>query len=357
MKIICYYLPQFHEIEENNKWWGKGFTEWDNVKKGKKLFKEHIQPFIPLENNYYDLTDKNTVIWQTKLARQYGIYGFCYYHYWFKGKKILEKPAEHLINWKDIPQNFCFCWANHSWKKTWNGINETLIEQTYGNIDDWEKHFDYLLNFFKDSRYIKIDNKPIFMIFNPRDIEMLDEMIQYFEARCKEEGFSGIYIIESKNKIMNSNELISKKSSAAVIREPACSLEKRNIVEKILQRIKSKFRKNYLYFVQKYKYQDFVKYSVEISNVYSSKNVFPGIFTGWDNTPRHGRRGYVIHGSTPELFKEYLLQQKKIMREKNIDYIFLNAWNEWAEGMFLEPDEKYKYEYLEAIKEVITKEI
>lgn len=356
MKIISFFLPQFHEIEENNKWWGKGFTEWRNVKNGKKLFENHYQPFIPLNNNYYNLLDKKTVEWQTNLAKKYKVYGFCYYHYWFEGKKILEKPAENLLKWKDIDQKFCFCWANHSWKKTWNGLNETLIEQKYGNKDKWLEHFNYLLQFFKDERYIKINNKPLFMVFKPENIENLDEMIDCFNEECMKNDFDGIYIIESKNGLQNL-ELNSKKSSAKVLREPSCSLGKRSIVEKIFQKLKSKFKKNYLYFVQKYKYSDFVNYSVEISKKYVDKSTFPGVFTSWDNTSRHKRRGYVIEGSTPQLFKEYLLDQKKIMKEKNVEYIFLNAWNEWAEGMYLEPDEKYKYGYLEAIKEVMDTKI
>ena len=242
MKIISFYLPQFHEIEENNKWWGKGFTEWINVKKGKKLFKNHFQPFMPLNNNYYNLLDKETVEWQTELAEKYRVYGFCYYHYWFEGKKILEKPAENLLKWRDINQKFCFCWANHSWKKTWNGLNEILIEQTYGNKDKWKEHFNYLLQFFKDERYIKIDNKPVFMIFQPENIERLDEIIDFFNVECIKNNFNGIYIIESKNGLKNL-EFISSKSSAKVLREPSCSLSKRSVFEKIFQKLKSKFKK------------------------------------------------------------------------------------------------------------------
>lgn len=355
MKIIAYFLPQFHEIEENNKWWGNGFTEWINVKKGKKLFKNQYQPFVPL-NNYYNLLNKKTVEWQTELAKKYGVYGFCYYHYYFEGKLLLEKPAENLLKWKDINQKFCFCWANHSWKKTWNGLNEILIEQTYGNENEWNKHFNYLLQFFKDERYIKIDNKPIFMIYSPEDVKKLDERIKFFSKKCIENGFSGIYLIESKNTIKNL-KLISPESSAQVLREPNCCLTKRFFWEKVFQKLKSKFQKNYLYFVQKYNYLRFVNYSIEISAKYVNKKTLPGIFTSWDNTSRHGRRGYVIEGSTPKLFKEYLLEQKNIMKERNVEYIFLNAWNEWAEGMYLEPDEKYKYGYLEAIKEVMDTEV
>ena len=162
MKIIALYLPQFHEIPENNEWWGKGFTEWTNVKTAKPSFKGQYQPRIPLNNNYYNLTDVRAQEWQAKLAKEYGIYGFCYYHYWFEGKMLLEKPAEIMLKNLSVDMPFCFCWANHTWLRAWaDKSNRTLIKQTYGTEEDWINHFNYLLPFFKDERYIKEDGKPI----------------------------------------------------------------------------------------------------------------------------------------------------------------------------------------------------
>lgn len=356
MKIIAYYLPQYHEITENNMWWGKGFTEWTNVKKAKPLYKTHIQPKIPLNNNYYDLTNKETLKWQIELAKKYKVDIFCFYHYWFEGKLLLEKPAELLLNDENLQQEFFFCWANHSWKKTWNGLNEILMKQEYGDEDKWELHFNYLKKFFVDERYLKIDNRPVFMIFNPKDIEQLDKMINYFDKKCKELNFSGIYIIESVNSI-KSIEKVSKLSKGQTLREPLCGLEYRNIFEKILHKLKSKFKKNYLYFIPKYDYKKIMKYSLKISKRYVTSNTYPGVFTEWDNTPRHHRRGYVIKNESKEDFKTYLLEQKKIMKNKKCEYIFINAWNEWAEGMYLEPDEKNGYKYLEIIKEVVETEV
>lgn len=356
MKIIAYFLPQYHEIEENNRWWGKGFTEWSNLRKAKKLYKKHYQPIEPYKDNYYNLLEKKTMIWQTELAKKYGVYGFCYYHYWFNGRKVLEKPIENLLKWKEIPQKYCFCWANHSWKKTWNGLNEILIKQTYGGEEEWREHLEYLLPFFKDDRYIKIENKPVFLIFSPNEIKEFDKMIDYFNTYCFKNGFDGIYIIESK-KSLDEIQITSKKSSGIVIREPDFSRKKRSLFHKVLIKLKTNFSKNYLYFVHRDKYSKFIKWSLEYSKSLTNYNIFPGIFTGWDNTIRHGRRGHVIEGGTPELFREYLRSQKKIMKEKKCEYIFLNAWNEWAEGMYLEPDKKNKYKYLEVIKEVLeTKE-
>lgn len=354
MKVIAYFLPQFHEIKENNEWWGKGFTEWTNIKNGKRLYKNHNQPKIPLNDYYYDLLNKETMIWQTELAIKYGVDGFCYYHYWFSGRKILEKPAENLLRWKEIKQNFCFCWANHDWRKTWNGTNEILIKQTYGNKEEWEEHFQYLLPFFKDSRYMKIENKPIFMIFSSKNVTANEERIIYFNKRCRECGFNGIYIIESLN-LKNENSHL-KHSEAVVLREPSIGWDCQNIFIKIVHQLKRKFKKNYLYFPSRYKCELIYKNSLEyLKNFETEKKLFIGSFTEWDSTPRHGRRGYIIEHKNKEEFKKYLDSQFEIAQERKIEYIFINAWNEWAEGMYLEPDKNNKYYYLEIIKEIKEK--
>ncbi len=351
MKIIAYFLPQYHEIEENNEWWGKGFTEWINVKNAKSLYNGHNQPRIPLNNKYYDLMEKETVKWQTELSIKYGIDGFCYYHYWFNGRKILEKPAENLINWVEIPQNFCFCWANHDWRKTWNGTMELLIKQEYGDEEEWEEHFQYLIKFFKDSRYIKIKNKPIFMIFLPNHVKKIEERIQYLNKRCIDYGFDGIFIVE--NVAEKNKKSTLKNSSAVVLREPSIGWDLQNIYVKVLHQLKRRFKRNYLHKLSIYKFNKIAENSLKYSEAYrDNKEVFMGSFTSWDSTPRHGRRGYVIGENNPEDFKKYLIKQKKIMKKKNIEYLFINAWNEWGEGMYLEPDEKNGYRYLEIIKEV-----
>lgn len=149
MKVIAFYLPQFHNIPENNEWWGDGFTEWVNVMKAKPLFEGHVQPKVPLNNNYYDLLDDGVKIWQAETAKKYGIYGFCYYHYWFNGKLLLEKPMEQMLKNHKIDIPFCICWANEAWTKAWVNSTQTLIPQKYGNKDDWKKHFEYLLPFSK----------------------------------------------------------------------------------------------------------------------------------------------------------------------------------------------------------------
>ena len=193
MKIIAFYLPQFHAIPENDKWWGKGFTEWINVKKATPLFNGHYQPRVPLNKNYYNLLDGGTMAWQVELAKHYGIYGFCFYHYWFNGHLLLEKPVENYLNNHELNLPFCICWANEHWTNGWvSKENKILIAQKYGGVAEWKKHFYYLLDFIKDPRYIKLDNKPLVIIYRPELIDSRNEMLDCWQELAINEGLSGL---------------------------------------------------------------------------------------------------------------------------------------------------------------------
>lgn len=342
LKKYAFFLPQFHEIKENNKWWGKGFTEWVNVKNANPLYKKHVQPKVPLDG-YYNLLDKKTVINQTNLMKEYKIDGFIYYHYYFNGKKLLEKPAENLLKWNDINQNFFFCWANHSWIKSWEGTQEILLEQKYGSIKDWDKHFEYLLPFFKDNRYVKKDNKPLFMIF--KDFDEKINILNYFNKKCKENGFDGICIINScnDNKEMEKYELEKTEYiKLQFLREPTySSVLYRNFFIKFKEKILKITKISYF---RKYNGNKLIK--LAIKNMVKKDNIIHGLFFEWDNTPRHKKRGYVITPINKIMFKKYM---KKIEDE---EFVFINAWNEWAEGMMLEPTKENNYKYLEWIKEI-----
>lgn len=354
MKILAYYLPQFHENEKNNLWWGKGFTEWINLKKSIPLYKGHYQPRIPLNKNYYNLLEKETMMWQSKLAKEYNIYGFCYYHYWSCGEQLLEQPLNNLLKWNDIEQNFCLFWANHTWTKSWIGDKKTILfKQKYGGEKEWKEHYIYLEKFFKDKRYIKVNNKPMLIIYNIDDIKNYEQMVKFFNGEAQKSGFNGIYIIESVNNLKKLEKKV-KTNNPLLIREPECCLGTRDVLTKVIYRLKIIMKKNYFYFITRYNYKKLVDESIEISKKFSNKKVYPSVFPGWDNTPRYGRRGYVIENNKVEDFKKYLLEQKKIINEKGIEYLFINAWNEWTEGMYLEPDEKNKYQYLEIIREIVS---
>lgn len=352
LKKFAFYLPQFHEIKENNKWWGEGFTEWTNVKQAKALYKNHLQPKVPIDG-YYNLLDKQTVINQTNLLHKYGIDGFIYYHYYFEGKLLLEKPAENLLKWKDINHKFFFCWANHSWNRSWNGSKEILIEQTYGDELTWEKHFNYLLKFFMDERYEKKDNKPLFMIFDSSFKEKT-KMFEYFNKRCIENGFNGILIIntyKSYNQIQNN---IDNYDYYNFLREPTNGMISyihsiKNFNIRLLNKIKQ-IMNNHLNsnFIRKYDGNKILEWLNK--NFIKEEKLLHGLFFEWDNTPRHKNRGYVITPIKKETMFNYL------NHVKDEEYIFINAWNEWAEGMILEGTKENGYKYLTWIKEWTDKE-
>lgn len=355
MKILAMYLPQFHPIPENDEWWGEGFTEWVNIKRENK----YCGNIKPINNNYYNLLDKSTVEWQTKLAKEYGVYGFCYYHYWFKGKKLLEKPAENLLKWKDIDQKFCFSWANHDWNRSWNGTKEILLKQEYGTEKDWEEHFIYLNQFFQDERYIKIKNKPIFLIFN-LIFQEKPEIIAYFDKRAKEVGFDGIYVIESVQSY-EKLDCVSNNSDAILLRDPDFSLNiirsNNNIAKRIFLRVKQTAKKSFIsrHILEHYSGNKIMKLTQKtIKEFKYKKEIFYGAYSMWDNTYRHNERGFIISRPSKKMYYNYLNSLIKASEKQNSEFIFFNAWNEWAEGMIMEPDTKNGYFFLEGIKKIIA---
>lgn len=359
MKIIAFYLPQFHSFPENDEWWGKGFTEWTNTRKGEPLFKGHYQPQTPLDEYYYDLVqDKSVLPNQIKMAKQYGVDAFCYYHYWFANdKKLMEKPIERMLSDKSLDMPFCLCWANENWSRRWDGSEDSiLIAQDYGDKQGWINHYNYLHKFFCDERYLK-DNlgRPILLIYKPQLITYLGEMLSTWRDMAISEGFPGICFVSQFKQfdedIINQFDYIIEFEPSATTSIPGndfwqgWSYSPKYAVEvgltKFLQTAKIRPYK-------KYYYRDTVRASV---NRKMRKNTWLGAFTAWDNTARRGKNAIIYHGSTPELFKKYVIAQlRKSIRAGQEGILFINAWNEWAEGAHLEPDEKFGMKYLEALK-------
>lgn len=348
MKIISMYLPQFHRVKENDEWWGDGFTEWTTVKGAERCFEDHYQPHVPLENNYYDLMDRETMEWQTALMKRYQIDGQCFYHYWFKdGRKILEKPAENLLCWSEIDMPFCFCWANETWARSWSKLRAAniwaltyekkenkndmgiLLEQEYGDVEQWRKHFDYLLPFFKDARYIKKDGKPVFMIYKPTDMPCLKEMMEKWNEWAKEQGFIGIYVIGANCGYSEAEDCVDSR----LYHEP-------QYTRKRIQGI----RREETYVLD---YDEIWKELLSYQSI--EKNVMYGGFVGYDDTPRHAKTGTVVENADPEKFKNYLAELIAKNYANGNDLVFINAWNEWGEGMHMEPDERFQYGFLEAV--------
>jgi len=365
MKIIAFYLPQFHAFPENDQWWGKGFTEWDNVRTAQALFNGHVQPRIPLNDNYYNLLDTDVIKWQSKLAKEYGIYGFCYYHYWFDGKLLMEKPMEHMLADKSIDFPFCISWANENWTRAWAQKNkEILISQTYGGKEEWKTHFDYLLPFFKDDRYIKINEKPVMIIYRPEIIPVLRDMLVEWKKLAKENGLKDLCIIYQRASTYNHlNSEDGYLFDYGIEYQPdmvhACqrktyAMMKRKILNAAALKIHHKLNvKN----VIAYNYDE--TWNRILSLKPRDEKMIPGAFVNWDNTPRHKEKGSLELEYTVEKFKRYLSNQ--IVRAKTIydkDILFLFAWNEWGEGGYLEPDAQEGYGRLEAIRDVLleTKE-
>lgn len=356
MKVLAMYLPQYHAIPENDAWWGGGYTEWTAVKNAKPLYKGHKEPRVPLNNNYYDLSDESGKVWQWQadLANKYGIYGFCIYHYWFCGKQLLQKPMEILLKHPEININYCICWANETWRRNWYGQESTiLMEQTYGDETAWTNHFNYLNAFFQDSRYIKIDNRPLVNIYHSNEIECLPEMLALWNKLAKQNGFDGIYIVSG----MTSGATDHRENiiDAYYMFEPGYTLRHDlTQTEKINRSFKTALKR----YCNRIFKTNFVENIIDIQMIYShiekrnlQENIYPATFPQWDNTPRTGTMGLSYIGSSPKLFKTHLdkLKDKYVSR----GFLYINAWNEWGEGAYLEPDEEYKYEYLTAIKESV----
>ena len=333
MKVIAMYLPQFHRVPENDEWWGEGYTEWTAVKQAEKLFPEHYQPHIPLNNNYYDLLQKSTMQWQAELMREYDVYGMCFYHYYFKnGKRILEKPAENLLKWKDIVMPFCFSWANETWARTWSKISDKniwnsckevnnndssdgiLLKQEYGTEKDWREHFEYLVPFFQDERYIKINGAPIFIIHKPDSITCLPQMMEKWNMWAKQYGWDKIVFIgtNSCRGIMDANLQLEANFSDKGVCD--LQIDYNQICEEIIK-----------------------------NAVNSDQNTYLCGTTGYDDTPRRGMRGEVMINSSPQEFYSLMKILLYLSKQRGNEFIFVNAWNEWGEGMHLEPDQKYKF--------------
>lgn len=362
VKVVAFYLPQYHAIPENDKSWGEGFTEWTNTRKAVPLFEGHYQPKTPLNKNYYCLLDPQVRQWQSDLAKKYGVWGFCYYHYWFKdGKKLLEKPAEMLLEESGAETPFCFCWANENWARRWDGGNkEIIMEQDYGEEEDWEKHFQYLARFFRDPRYITWDGRPVLVIYRPEIIPRLEEMLNFFRRRGEEEGFGGLEIMFQHPSYLHTPEYDPDFCDHYIAFEPAYTwmdpndpwMKTKNLVKKLLGKGLSQKVVEARHQEKTLELPDYDKtWKTILSRKFPSDKFLWGAFVNWDNTPRN-KAGLAYRNWAPEKFREYFARLvKKVRSSSQANVIFINAWNEWGEGCYLEPDEKYGYSCLEAVRD------
>lgn len=365
-KVLANYLPQFHQIPENDRWWGDGFTDWTAMKNARPMFEGHVQPKVPL-NGCYDLADPQVIRQQTELAKEYGIYGFAIYHYWFHSNlKLLEKPTENLLKQSDLDTHYLFLWDNATWTRTWSQLKRrvdwapaydpkqqdesdggVLAELQYGDKKDWKIHFDYLLPFFKDERYIKIDNKPVFGFLNASIVEdriILKEMCEYWNELAIAAGFDGMYCMGREshwhnyftNRFLFGPFLVNRFRNA--------------LIHKLKDEFKMRTTK-----IRFYTYEEC--WNEEMTNArLTGKGTMLHGFVDFDDSPRKGEQGRIVTGASPEKFERYMEKLLQIAREKESRYVFVSAWNEWGENSCLEPDTIHQYAYLEALKRAIDKQ-
>ncbi len=349
IRPIAIYLPQFHPIPENDEWWGKGFTEWTNVAKAKPLFKGHHQPKFPSDLGYYDLRLPKILEEQADLARSHGIFGFCFYHYWFGGKRLLNKPIDEMVSSGKPDFPFMLFWANETWSRRWLGEDKViLIKQTYSREDD-QLHANWLCNGpFRDARYIKINNRPVFMIYRPNDLPDYRGTIEIIKETAIRNGLHEPYIIGS-----NANSHSLSGFDNVLNFEPQLSALPNAFTDgfslgKWFNNMKLGVNSFYL------KIYDYTKVKKIMSLRKFPYSFLPCVFVGWDNSARRGKEGIIIVNQNTSDFRESLVQAKEIVKHypPEEQFVFINAWNEWAEGNYLEPCSKFGHSFLKTVESV-----
>ena len=345
-RVIAFYLPQFHPIPENDQWWGKGFTEWTNVTKAQPLFEGHVQPKLPADLGFYDLRIPEVREAQAKMAQEYGVEGFCYWHYWLgDGKRLLEKPFNEVLESGKPDFPFCLGWANHDWKgKGFMGEEDrSLADQTYPSKEDAFEHFQFLLKAFKDHRYIQFEGKPILVIYRPQEIPDAKEYLDYWRSLAVENGLEGIYIL---------GDTPSKNWKELGIDGTLYSGQ-RHLNDKVWEKLGWKDKLKGTKQLKKVKYKDVLKYLLKPGGY--SEGEYPVIIPNWDTTPRIKEEAIIFYENNPDVFQEHVRQifdsVKDRPEEQNI--VFLRAWNEWAEGNYLEPDMEFGMAMLEKLREEV----
>jgi lipopolysaccharide biosynthesis protein/glycosyltransferase involved in cell wall biosynthesis len=347
VKIIAYYLPQFHPIPENDEAWGKGFTEWRNVARTVPIFEEHYQPRLPGELGYYDLRVPDVMRRQVELARQHGIAAFCFHFYWFDGRRLLEGPVDAFLRNKDLDLQFSLCWANENWSRLWDGGDREVIVAQKHSPEDGVAFIRYLDKYFRDRRYLKVDGRPVLTVYRPAIIPNLKDTIKAWRRVAQEMGYPGLYLIATNS---FGFEKYASYGFDALSEFPPHSVQARQLEGRL--DLGSTRKGGPIY-----EYASVVDY--ELGKPVPCGIVHPGTMPSWDNSARRPYDGHIFHGATPTLFKRWLghcIKRAKVHPDDE-QFVFINAWNEWAEGAYLEPDQRYGYAYLAACAEALRDHI
>ena len=362
LRTLAFYLPQYHPIAENDEWWGAGFTEWRNVVQAKPLFKGHYQPHLPADLGFYDLRVPETREAQADLARAYGITGFCYYHYWFNGRRLLSRPFEEVF-YSGRPQfPFCLCWANESWTRKWDGLeHEVLLAQQY-SLDDDRAHMEHLLPILADERYVKIHGRPLLLLYRTANLPDPARTADVWRKVCLKAGLPDPYLaeVESLGHEVDPRDIgfdaavefaPDWKSLPPAIRHR----EQWDLTARLSHQLQKARLMSRAYTQHRiYSYADLSRRMQAKPPV--SYTRFRCVTPGWDNSARRQRGANIFHGSTPDLYEQWLeamVADTLRNRQPEECILFLNAWNEWAEGNHLEPDRRWGRAYLEATSRVL----
>jgi lipopolysaccharide biosynthesis protein len=365
-RLIAFHLPQFHPIPENDEWWGKGFTEWTNVTKAEALVRGQYQPHLPTDLGFYDLRLPETRIAQAEMAKDYGIHGFCYYHYWFDGKKLLERPVEEMLKSGEPDFPFMLCWANETWSRRWDGSDQIILIKQHFSPGDAYRHFHALLPYFQDPRYIRIDGKPFFLIYRSTTIPNLEEYLGVFRSEARKAGIE-LYLGRVESHAQAGVEYASG-FDVAVEFQPGGPLFAQYRAQ---QRWQTNFRYTLLKKIAGWRsklfnsinqfetywhldhggYLDYLLSNYEYPSAYKR---YPCVMPSWDNTARRPKTSFFFTNSQPAHFEKWLEYHFDHFKpfSKEEDFIFVNAWNEWAEGCHLEPCRKWGRSFLDIVKKI-----
>lgn len=343
VRIIAFYLPQFHRIPENDRWWGEGFTEWTNVRRARPVFNGHVQPRVPAELGYYDLTDARARAAQAALARAHGVDAFCYYYYWFGGKRLLEAPLDAVLASGEPDFPFCICWANHPWNRRWDGAEHDLLMPMEYLPGDDRSFIRDVIPLFRDARYVRVGDRPLLVVSRPQDIPEIRSMVGVWREECAVAGLSAPYLC-----------LVQDADGAdprgfgfdAAIEFPPHGLQVADVTNQV-EDLDQAFQG------QVWDYVSGAKWA--LARPLPEYTLLRGVMSGWDNTPRLPRNGHIFGNAHPANYERWLagvVAQTRAIRLGDERIVFINAWNEWAEGAYLEPDVQYGRQFLDATRRV-----
>lgn len=352
-KLLALYLPQFHQTPENDRWWSEGFTEWNNVRAARRTCACDIQPRVPL-CGYYDLSDVNALREQARLANEYGVDGFVIYSYYFRGERLLERPLQLLYEHPDIPIQYCLSWANHDWSRVWNSYDRTILRKLEYARNDREirEHFEYCLPFFRDPRYLRWNGCPLFFLYDPKGIPNLPQYRKIWNDLARRNGFNGICFVQTLGE--ETTRFDSEQFDAAFCFEPFYSAFHYQKLRCLWNWIRRGLKKitGGSFLATTFSYPALCK--CMSSFVSPDPRIFPGMTAEWNNTPRHQTNGTILTGFTISAFRKTLLTQLREIKRLQKPFLIINAWNEWGEGAFLEPDAYFRYEKLEAVRDCVS---